>query len=68
MRALPRAPPAPAHEPGRHPGRTLDDTQQSDPPWTVTTGSIPRVEDEVTKAPWPSVGDDDTSMLLIDFR
>lgn len=76
-RVRPQVAPAPVRETGRRPGHDIGgtgdtgdigDTQQSDPPWTVTTGSIPRVEDEVTKAPWPSVGDDDTSMLLIDFR
>lgn len=33
----------------------------------VTTGSIPRIEVDVATAP-PSVLDDDTAMLLIDFR
>lgn len=40
----------------------------TDSPMLVTTGSIPRIEVEVAKAPPPSVIDDDTAMLLIDFR
>ncbi|MCP6066021.1 hypothetical protein NL348_27835, partial [Klebsiella pneumoniae] len=40
----------------------------ADSPMLVTTGSIPRIEVEVAKAPPPSVLDDDTAMLLIDFR
>ena len=34
----------------------------------VTTGSIPRIDVEVAKATPASVLDDDTAMLLIDFR
>lgn len=41
---------------------------RTDSPMLVTTGSIPRIEVEVAKAPPPSVLDDDTAMLLIDFR
>lgn len=40
----------------------------TDSPMLVTTGSIPRIEVEVAKALPPSVLDDDTAMLLIDFR
>ena len=47
-------------DPGTDPG--------TDSPMLVTTGSIPRIEVEVAKAPPASVIDDDTAMLLIDFR
>ena len=39
-----------------------------DSPMLVTTGSIPRIDVEVAKATPSSVLDDDTAMLLIDFR
>ncbi len=39
-----------------------------DSPMLVTTGSIPRIDVEVAKATPASVLDDDTAMLLIDFR
>ena len=41
--------------------------RHEDGPMLVTTGSIPRIEVDVATAP-PSVLDDDTAMLLIDFR
>ena len=42
--------------------------EQHDSPMLVTTGSIPRIDVEVAKATPSSVLDDDTAMLLIDFR
>ena len=42
--------------------------EQHDSPMLVTTGSIPRIDVEVAKATPTSVLDDDTAMLLIDFR
>lgn len=53
-----KAPPAPP-EPAA--------VQRDDSPMVVTTGSIPRIEVDIATAP-PSVLDDDTAMLLIDFR
>lgn len=53
-----KAPPAPP-EPAP--------VQRDDSPMVVTTGSIPRIEVDIATAP-PSVLDDDTAMLLIDFR
>ncbi|ANH37997.1 Ubiquinone/menaquinone biosynthesis C-methyltransferase UbiE [Nocardioides dokdonensis FR1436] len=60
------APPAPARQLAEA-GGTGDDVPP-DPPWTVTTGSMPRIEDEIFKAPRSAVADDDNAMLLIDFR
>ena len=55
--------PVPAPEPTQE--------HQDDGPMLVTTGSIPRIEVDVATAPPPlsqGVLDDDTAMLLIDFR
>ena len=64
-RVRPLAPPV---VPDRAAEGAADADAAVDPPWTITTGSLPRIEDEVTKAPRPAVADDDTAMLLIDFR
>ena len=53
-----KAPPAPPEPAPVH---------RDDSPMVVTTGSIPRIEVDIATAP-PSVLDDDTAMLLIDFR
>ena len=59
----------PADPVGGHQDGAPDSTAgRTDSPMLVTTGSIPRIEVEVAKAPPPSVLDDDTAMLLIDFR
>lgn len=43
--------------------------RDADSPMTITTGSIPRIEVAVASAPaLDNVLDDDTAMLLIDFR
>jgi SAM-dependent methyltransferase len=58
----PAAPPAPERAQG---------ADAEDGPMLITTGSIPRIEVDIATTPPPlrqSVLDDDTAMLLIDFR
>lgn len=63
--------PAPAPSAAPATGEERGPRHEDERPMTVTTGSIPRIEVAVATAPpstLDSVIDDDTAMLLIDFR